>query len=162
MQRWWTKFVGMTGAVAIGLTALVGSGGGGDGDGAGVSNGRYSIDMNGAIIENASGAATIRRAELVLDGDVIATYNSGMVVQNAPLLARTVRRNAGQARLDFRIIEQTVTSATYMVTPAGSVAIVDTQTGNFTYRVLNRGSLNLPYTQVLRAGDAISITFSVP
>jgi hypothetical protein len=105
---------------------------------------------------------TILRAELVLDGDVIATFESAGGEQYVQFIAKEVLRDAGQARLDFRILAQTVASAPYVVTPSSFVGIVDTQTGRFTTKPLNRGSLNLPYSQVLRAGDAISVTFAVP
>lgn len=150
-------------------SALVAACGGGGGDGGGSSStGRYTLDFSGARIENADtsvllGRQTILTAELVLDGEVLATVSSTTGIQNAAfIVGKIVRRNAGQSRLDFRILTQTDATAPYIVTPNGFVGIQDTQTGTFTSRNLNRGSLNSPYSGVLRAGEAISFTITIP
>lgn len=144
---------------------LAGCGGGG-GDSSS-PNGRYQLDFSGARLEHALGSITrpqntILRAELLIDGESIATFTSATGAQDAALLAKTVYRNAGLSNLDFRVVSQTINPSPYIVTPNGFVGIVDLQGGTFTVRMLNLGSLTTAYSATLRSGEAIRIPIRIP
>jgi len=145
---------------------LVACGGGGDGQAGGSNSGRYALTISGAQLESfvsPFGEATIRRVDLLLDGTVVASRTFSPATAAGLIGTITdIRRAAGRHTLEFRIVDQTVTSSTYAVNPAGFVLAQDTQTSSSKVISLARDNALNPYTAKLTANQGIKIDFDLP
>lgn len=159
------------------IIALIGCGGGG-GDGEtddpvadggapppSQSAGRYRVTISGAQIESyvsPLGAATITRAALLLDNEVVADRSFNPAT-SAGFFGTFMElpRDAGRHVVEFRILGQTVTSSDYAINPQGFIFISDTES-TFT-KIITLSQANfVPYSATLRTGEGIRVQFDIP
>jgi len=130
-----------------------------------VVSGRYLVTISGAQLESfvgSFGAATITRAALLLDNEVIAERSFSPATATGFFGTFTnLPRDAGRRTVEFRILGQTVSSSQYAINPQGFILVTDTQSSFTKVIVLSQANF-VPYSGTLRTGEGIRVEFDIP
>jgi hypothetical protein len=144
MRRMLAPFIVLTSLLA---TACGGDGGGPTGSGGG---GALTVSIAG-ILQNSTFASTITSAQLLFDGKLISTSSSATGDIAVPLSGVLTGISGGKHTITFKLISQTVQTASYSTTQV-----------SVTYGSTGATSLNLQdKSQDLAAGESIvyDVTF---